>query len=217
VKNANEYDGTGISFLLIAVIWTTLIIALGGLHYHLAFQATLENARSAARHSFGKDQAFRKWATLHGGVYVPVTDETRPNPYLSHVLEREVKTESGRILTLINPAYMVRQAHKTADQLFGTKSHITSLKPTRKETAPDAWEADALASFENGELEQSSLVKLDGKPYLRLMRPMVVEEGCLKCHNAQGYKVGDIRGGHLSPYIAQAMAFSGCWDFCLTK
>ena len=27
------------------------------------------------------------------------------------------------------------------------------------------------------------------------MRPLVVEQGCLKCHGQQGYKVGDIRGG----------------------
>jgi PAS domain S-box-containing protein len=36
---------------------------------------------------------------------------------------------------------------------------------------------------------------LDGKPYLRLMRPLTVEAGCLSCHESQGYKKGDVRGG----------------------
>jgi len=31
--------------------------------------------------------------------------------------------------------------------------------------------------------------------YFRFMRPLITEAGCLKCHMAQGYKVGDIRGG----------------------
>ncbi|MFC1783615.1 histidine kinase dimerization/phosphoacceptor domain -containing protein, partial [Planctomycetota bacterium] len=30
---------------------------------------------------------------------------------------------------------------------------------------------------------------------MRLMRPIFTEEGCLKCHAAQGYEVGDVRGG----------------------
>ncbi len=29
---------------------------------------------------------------------------------------------------------------------------------------------------------------------MRLMKPMVTKESCLKCHTHQGYKVGDIRG-----------------------
>lgn len=36
---------------------------------------------------------------------------------------------------------------------------------------------------------------IEGKPYLRLMRPMIAKEPCLKCHGHQGYKVGDVRGG----------------------
>ena len=36
---------------------------------------------------------------------------------------------------------------------------------------------------------------MDGKPYLRLMRPLTVEADCLTCHAYQGYKSGDIRGG----------------------
>jgi len=31
--------------------------------------------------------------------------------------------------------------------------------------------------------------------YMRLMRPLFTEKGCLQCHEAQGYKEGDVRGG----------------------
>ena len=30
---------------------------------------------------------------------------------------------------------------------------------------------------------------------MRFMRPLITEEGCLKCHATQGYRVGDVIGG----------------------
>jgi signal transduction histidine kinase/CheY-like chemotaxis protein len=34
-----------------------------------------------------------------------------------------------------------------------------------------------------------------GGEYMRLMRPLVTQKGCLKCHATQGYREGEIRGG----------------------
>ena len=135
------------------------------------------------------------WAARHGGVYAPVTEHTPPNPHLSHIPERDIQTPSGRRLTLINPAYMTRQVHELATEIYGTKGHITSLNPLRPENAPDAWEAEALAAFEKGKTEVSVVTDYAGEEHLRLMRPLVARDTCLKCHAKQGYKVGDIRGG----------------------
>ncbi|MEE8551944.1 MAG: DUF3365 domain-containing protein [Desulfobacterales bacterium] len=65
---------------------------------------------------------------------------------------------------------------------------------TARERA-DSWERDALKVFEQGVKERIEFTKIENEPYFRLMRPMVTEKGCLKCHGFQGYKVGDIRGG----------------------
>jgi PAS domain S-box-containing protein len=69
------------------------------------------------------------------------------------------------------------------------------LKPIRPANAADAWETGALKAFERGTSEVCEVVEMGGKTYVRLMRPFRTEPGCLKCHAAQGYKVGDIRGG----------------------
>ncbi|WP_429885950.1 ATP-binding protein [Geoalkalibacter halelectricus] len=195
LKDPAGTASAGISFLIIALFWTAVIATLAGWHYYRTAEAALENARTAARHSFGKDVTFRRWATGHGGVYVPVTEATPPNPYLTHVFERDISSPSGRALTLINPAYMLRQMHEMADELFGVRGHITSLKPLRPENAPDEWEIKALHAFQTGTEEWSSKTSMDDEPYLRLMRPLIAEEGCLKCHGVQGYVVGDILGG----------------------
>jgi len=158
-------------------------------------QNSLLVAQWQAHESLNKDLVFRRWATGHGGVYVPATRETPPNPYLSHVAEHDVKTPSGRLLTLINPEYMLRQVQEFGQKQYGPKGHLTSLNPINPRNVPDSWEAEALRAFERGKIEVSSLDTKDGESYLRVMLPFIPERGCLKCHAAQGYKEGDIRGG----------------------
>ncbi|NHZ87326.1 MAG: DUF3365 domain-containing protein, partial [Planctomycetia bacterium] len=86
--------------------------------------------------------------------------------------------------------------------------HITSLRPIRPENAPDDWEHLALESFERGETEVFEFTEFEGQPSLRLMRPLITQEECLKCHVRQGYAVGDVRGGvsitvPLAAYLAE--------------
>jgi PAS domain S-box-containing protein len=168
-------------------------------------------AQTEARSAFGKDLLYRRWAAGHGGVYVPVTEETPPNPYLANIEERDIVTPSGRQLTLVNPAYMTRQVFELGQEQDNVRGHITSLKPIRPENAPDPWERIALEAFEQGETEVSSEEEIDGVPFMRLMRPMVTEKRCLKCHGAQGYQEGELRGGisvsvPLAPYDDDAQA-----------
>lgn len=152
-------------------------------------------ARQEARANFNKDQVFRVWATGHGGVYVPVTERTQPSPYLAHIPERDVITPSGRHLTLLNPAHILRQMMEDFDELYGVKGKITSLHPLNPGNAADAWETAALGVFAAGGDEVFEITEIAGHPFLRLMRPMVTRAGCLKCHDPQRFQVGAIQGG----------------------
>jgi PAS domain S-box-containing protein len=182
-------------FGLAALFWTALVAVL----LYAEISSTKEHSRrtaiSEARSNFNKDRAFRYWGTNHGGVYVPATEQTPPNPYLNHVAERDITTPSGKRLTLMNPAYMVRQMNEQFADDYGIVGHITSLKLHNPNNVPDAWERDALKSFERGVKEKFEFTEIDGAPYVRLMRPMISKKGCLKCHAYQGYKEGDVRGG----------------------
>jgi PAS domain S-box-containing protein len=194
-KTATRHLRTNHYILALAVIWTVLVGSSLSWYLYEEHKHTLLEAQGRARENIAKDLVFRSWATSHGGVYVPATEETPPNPYLSHVPERDVKTPSGRLLTLINPAYMMRLLHEFGQEQYDIRGHITSLNPLNPRNVPDSWEAEALRAFERGKTEVSSVETKDGKSYLRLMRPLITERGCLKCHAAQGYKEGDIRGG----------------------
>ena len=93
---------------------------------------------------------------------------------------------------------MIRQVYELNDvskENNVVRSHITSLKPLRPENKADEWEQGALQAFESGEKEKSSTEVIDNEPFLRFMRPLITEQSCLKCHEQQGYRLGDIRGG----------------------
>lgn len=180
--------------LLLALIWTIIIATSAACASHNYNQSTINAARIEAKSTFNKDILYRRWASLHGGVYVPVTDYTPPNPYLD-VANRNITTTDGQSLTLVNPAYMTRQVHELSHQLHGTQGRITSLDPIRPGNAPDDWERAALLAFEQGMKEVSSIEMVNGEPTLRYMQGMVTEESCMACHAIQGYQMGDIRGG----------------------
>ena len=178
-----------------AIAWTVI---LGGFliwNRILLEDQALELARKEAIANFDKDQGFRLWGTRHGGVYVPVTKETPPSPYLSHIPERDIETPSGRKLTLLNPAYMVRQLMEDYDELYGIRGKITGLVVLRPGNAPDAWEKQALHRLKDGAQEVMEIVEEGGQKLLRMMRPMYMKPGCEKCHGHLGFKLGDFRGG----------------------
>jgi PAS domain S-box-containing protein len=121
----------------------------------------------------------------------------QPNPWLSHVPERDIRTPSGKQLTLLNSSYVVRLVHENMLKSGSTlRAHIASPKPINPANAADAWESRALEAFARGARESASFDVLDdGKTYYRYMKPMITEESCLKCHARYGDKLGDIRGG----------------------
>jgi hypothetical protein len=136
----------------------------------------------------------RSWNSHHGGVYVPVTVDNPPNPYLE-VSHRDVLTEDGQALTLVNPAYMTRQIAEISAERYKTRTHITSLDPIRPANAPYDWEAEALRSFKRDSDEYHAWHTGTGDPVFRYMAPLWTETSCLSCHAKQGYQEGELRGG----------------------
>ena len=153
-----------------------------------------------------KDQALRYWATSHGSVYVPASETTPPSEYLSHMAERDLTTPGGKQLTMMTPAYILRQVMSQYATLYSVKGHITSLNVLNPVNEPDEWEIKALQEFNNGKEEVMGVTVIDGNQFLRFMKPMYTKVGCLKCHAEQGFKEGDILGGvsvstPLAPYL----------------
>ena len=131
---------------------------------------------------------------MHGGVYVPVTKDTQPNPYLNDPL-RDIEVNEELKLTKVNPSFMTRQIAELAANREGIQFHLTSLKPVRPENRPTPREEIALRAFEKGIQEIGQIVDDESNKTFFYMAPLKTEKECLPCHAEHGYKEGDIRGG----------------------
>lgn len=174
------------------------VVAIGVLaSLVVAWRHAEVNMQSVARERgaalFRLVEITRDWNHRHGGVYVPVTKAMQPSHFLEHK-RRDVVTQDGLELTLIDSAFMTRQIAEIAQQAEGVHLHLTSLKPLRPANAADAWETDALNRFEGGLAEIVELIP-GATPVHRYMAPLKISEPCMLCHETQGYHLGQVRGG----------------------
>lgn len=180
--------------ILLIIIWTSITIGSFIWNYSLVVSNNHKVVLNKSQAFFKQIVLARSWNSGHGGVYVPVSATTLPNPYLKDSL-RDIVSMDGLQLTKLNPAYMSRQIAELSKEQSGLNFHITSLKPIRPENKADAWETKALKAFENGRLEILELIENNSGSQYRYMAPLMAEKSCLKCHSDQVSGVGDIRGG----------------------
>lgn len=198
--------------LLAAIAWSLLVAFLLFSTFRDIEREAMDMAHAEAQANLNKDISFRRWATQHGGIYVPITATQQPVPWLSHIPDRDITATDGRRLTLLNPASALRQIMDRYAIDYGVRGRITGLRQLNPGNAPDAWERKQLEAFTRGEKKEVwEVADLDGKPHLRHLRAMYMEPGCDKCHAILGYKTGDMRGATgvnlpLAPYLERISA-----------
>ncbi|GGF76609.1 hypothetical protein GCM10011332_33270 [Terasakiella brassicae] len=190
----NSFILKPVYWLLPIAIWS-IIVLTSYLHNVSQIQNNIEEiAANKGRFVFSMIEDVRLWNARHGGVYVPRTPQTPSNPYLIDDT-KDVTTDIGQELTKLNPAYMTRQLGDVIRENSDTSIHITSLIPINPDNAPDEWEASALNAFEKRARERFEFVPFDGDTQFRYIAPLITKQACMGCHEHQGYKVGDVRGG----------------------
>ncbi len=184
-----------LSLKLIIGCSITLAIALGISFYIIARQQErliMSQVENEARAIFKQIVITRRWIADHGGVFVEKLPWTKPNPYLENA---EIIDAKGKQYLKRNPAMVTKELSKYSQEIGFYWFHITSLKLTNPENAPDAFEKKALQQFETSSLKEIiHFESIDSSKYLRYISPLYIEEACLQCHAKDGYKIGDIRG-----------------------
>lgn len=178
--------------LPIAVVLTVFISGISIWNSAMVKRDMISIMTDTGRAYFEQIMITRIWNARHGGVYVEVKGDIKPNPYLVDP-EREIVTVQGRTYTKINPAFMTRQISGISQERGLYKFHITSLNPLNPGNRPDTWETEMLKSFEAG-VGEGYLFE-EGAKVFRYMAPLIVTGECLRCHAKQGYKLNDVRGG----------------------
>lgn len=182
-------------YLLPILIWSLLVVMSLFFVLRQLDEDMVEIAATQGREVFRLVEATRVWNAEHGGVFVVRTERDPPNPYLNSP-DRSTATVTGKLLTLLNPAYMTRQLAVVIDRQAAIRIHMSSLKLLNPGNKADEWETQALHEFERGlSNEKFDIDRSDGKAIARYMAPLFIKQPCLACHKQQGYKLGDVRGG----------------------
>jgi diguanylate cyclase (GGDEF)-like protein/PAS domain S-box-containing protein len=126
---------------------------------------------------------------------------------MAHLPDRDVVTTEGRKLTLMNPAYMLREMMQDFGEMYGIRGRIVGIVYLNPDNKADDWEADAIRRFSSAETDEvMGISDLDDAPHLRLIKPMVMLESCQKCHGHLEFPNGSVRGAvgvsvPLAPYL----------------
>jgi serine phosphatase RsbU (regulator of sigma subunit) len=190
----------------LAAAWTAAVGATLTWELFDEWNQALDVARAEARGTAKRDYGFLRWYTAEGGVYVPVGEKIQASRYMVNVPERDVVAPSGTRLTLANPTDLIRQVHEIAGEESEFRARLTRTQDIRPANAPDPWEREALEALGHGEPEAASMVTVRGESVMRLMWPLVLEPGCLKCHAEEGSHVGQPFGG-----ISVAFRMASVW------
>ncbi len=177
------------------VVWTLGITAFIGLGSHFSYQERLDNALNRARENFQKDVMVRLLIAQPGGGYALPDEKNRPDPHESDKPNAGNGATGDMPFAMGNPAQRAQLMHDLGIPGPEMQGHMVSLTPLHPQNTADPWEQKALHKLGTGHREYWEVSAPDGQSRLRFMGGLVTLESCLRCHAAQGYKVGDIRGG----------------------
>jgi len=197
-KVLKEFRALKISLSLKFIIGTAFVLTVAmGVSIHFISQKhrslIIEQLDIQARTLFSQIVLTRKWIADHGGIFVEKYPWKNPSPYLSNP---EIVDVRGKKYIKESPAMVTKELADYARDQGVYLFNITSLKLMNPENAPDAFERSALVAFESGAATEFSKVETIGDSHFyRYIAPLYIEESCLQCHEDQGYKTGELRGG----------------------
>ncbi len=177
-----------------------LSVSLGALFlwtYTQARQSILDQVDQQARILLQQVVITRAWVSDHGGLFVPQRPGVEANPLLPN---SQIVDQQGHTYMMRNPALVTREISAYAEAAGLYRFRLTSLKLKNPANAPLAFEKRALELFQRQGFARSrdgmavQLLDQERPVYCRIV-PLQVLQSCLECHQDQGYRVGEIRGG----------------------
>jgi len=186
---------------------TLTVLVLFVLSFKQSEQAIMDQVDRQSRTLLQQVMITRAWIAEHGGIYVKRAPGEKENPDLPGTA---VLDSRGKAYFFHTPETVTRALSGYAEQQGLYRFHITSLKPMSPVNAPTPFEEKALGEFERRPFDQvrdgiAAVVSEAGKRSYQRVIPLRVERQCLRCHGAQGYREGEVRGG-LSVMIPMALA-----------
>lgn len=190
-----------------SALFVLVLALIGSASYLVLRQMYYSELEREARSMADNLDAFGKWVSQYGRVWVRDKADTR---FLSQVSFNGPTTLADPVSFYSkNPALAQREfSEAVAQSAAEARFRITSDNWMNPANKPDSFEAEAIATIKNRKLDEYIEVQ-DG--YYRYARRIVHTESCITCHGdpaaaprdvverygterGYGYKVGDVAG-----------------------
>lgn len=193
--------------LRFSILFALALVLIGGAYYLLLREVYYTELQRQARGMADNVDAFGKWASQYGRIWVRNRSDTR---YLSQVtVPAGPETGEPVVFYSKNPVLAQREfSEVVAKSTASAKFRITSDNWMNPANKPDPWEAEAIAVIKNRGLDE--YVQVENGVY-RYARKMVHAQSCIACHGSPdtappdvtaqygreggyGFKAGDVAG-----------------------
>lgn len=179
---------------VVAFLWTAVLLFFLWFNIKNTYNYVDETARIQARAAIEKNLAHSSWVARLGGIYAL---RISGSGYDSLDGEGQALfTTDGSTLIKINPFYMTKLVHAAGAASSGVQGRVLSKNAAYYGGDGDAWEKSALEQLQGKEINEISEQSLiNGTEYMRLIRPLIVDEAFLSLPGFENYKPGDVWGG----------------------
>lgn len=178
----------------VILVWSGLFVLQQVWEQRATYKEYVETVRLKANMLYQNAQTLQFWIGGHGGIYVAVDKNVKPNPLLSGIPERDLVTPDGHHLTLYNSPAFLRHIMTEFEATSGDRVRLISLKPLNPANVPDEWERAGLKQLSSGTDQVAEMTTIKGQPFYRRMSPMILQESCLRCHDYDKSSVGKLIG-----------------------
>jgi signal transduction histidine kinase len=197
-----------ISFKFLAITAATTTIIFGLLLFWFSSRQEehiMEQVRKQAIILYKQLVLTRQWVADHNAILIPKTEEVRSSPFLE---QPDVQGSDGVTYTKITASVLTKLLSDRAARGDLYSFRLTNTDRLNPSNVPDPLEAEAIATFKSSSQEGIFRIEhLGDKTVLRYVAPVFVNETCLQCHMAQGFKPGHV-GGCLSVFVPMDEAYS---------
>ena len=136
--------------------------------------------------------ATRRWAMENDDVRVPDAGAPDHNASLAVNSHSRQKMDGGGIVNVDHVSMM-----QFMEKIMGTEGfhiHIVGRDALSSPNHPGGdWERISLDKIVKGSEKEYAVTGTAGNRVFRYMEPLQVDAGCIRCHEQQGYNIGEVR------------------------
>lgn len=176
------------TILFVAVTWTVTVVIILQWELQHARKAFNDVIQLRGEMLYQNVRSIQHWIGVHGGIYV-ATDEP------DHESGAAPSDPSQRKLVFLTPTEFLRNIYDEFQAINGTRVRLVGENPINPANTPDGWEMTGLTALHSGATDFIREAGDANDHSYRLLRPIVLRDKCLACHdNFNAEDVGTIAG-----------------------